>query len=74
MNYNKNEEKKYGDITLEKREQIGNERSVITYCLVQNAEGYNETINFASLQDLSVLHCRIGSFLQSQNCEGYGRK
>ncbi len=58
----------FGSVTLEKREKVGDEQNVITYCLVQNAEGYNETINFASLQELNELHRRIGAFLQTQNC------
>ncbi len=61
-------QKEYGDITLEKREQIGSEKTSTVYCLVQDAEGYNETINFANLQELSDLHRRIGTFLQTQNC------
>ncbi len=58
----------FGSVTLEKREKLGSEQNAITYCLVQDGGGYNETINFANLQELSELHHRIGAFLQTQNC------
>ncbi len=62
------ENKFWGEITLEKREKVSSKGTKTIYCIVQDEKGYRETIHFDSLEELRNLHSRIGAFIQTQNC------
>lgn len=61
-------QEKWGEITLEKREQVSSKGTKTIYSIVRDEKGYIEILHVDSLAELRNLHSRIGAFLQTQNC------